>query len=445
MELSFGRNVVLSILLIACILAAVEASPTTSVTDIPILRRNATSGDSAPLDCTTQFSNDYYGFGVRLGVYFSWLGSYFANLLLPSEISGSLDTNSIFLVALIGSLFNGTRLKQIQQIDALVIMQLSSGFLFSCFSIWGYRTSYYQKEGPKAIKRFGGLGTHCRLILVAAISVYGTWFWWEGLDDGLTISDNPECQEIFTWFFAYLPVRGGIDKLYIVITIGCSLYYCTMLAAAAIAVIFKLFRVGWKGRMTFETGFSVAELKFLYHVFRIYNLFWIIFCALMVEMTLNKNNMLQTLAQHGNIQYPSQLLPLLIGTLSFIRVMWLIYREGRDRVREATDDSNERFRRHETMTKPSLRNGYGLHLAFLKILSPSRQPHNVPIFELEPETPPSVLRPWYQRYLVALFPWLSTFESWKLGGRTHEPDIERSAPAERENNFPQDVKIEPSG
>jgi hypothetical protein len=260
MELLFSRNaVLLSILVVACIFTSVEASPTSSVLDTPILRRNATSDDSAPLDCTTQFSNDYYGFGVRLGVYFSWLGSYFANLLLPSEISGSLDMNSIFLVALIGSLFNGTHFRQIQQIDALIIMQLSSGFLFSCFSIWGYRTSYYEKEGPKAIKRFGGLGTHCRLILTAAISVYGTWFWWEGLEDGLIASEIPECRQIYTWFFAYLPVRGGIDKLYIVITVGCSLYYCAMLVAATFAVIFKLLRIGWKGKMTFETGFSAAE------------------------------------------------------------------------------------------------------------------------------------------------------------------------------------------
>ena len=186
------------------------------------------------------------------------------------------------------------------------------------------------------------------------------------------------------------------------------------------------------------------RLKFLFRIFRIFNLFWIIFCALMVEMTLNKNNMLQTLAQHGNIQYPAQLLPLLIGTLSFIRVMWLIYREGKDRVKEATYESNERFQRHETMTKPTLWNGYGLHRAFLKILSPSRKPRNVPIFEMQPETPPLMLRPWHHRYLVALFPWLSTFESWKLGDGNNELDVERSTAGEVGENFPQDVKIEPS-
>jgi hypothetical protein len=250
-------------LILLCILFVIAncnlASASPISTPFDIFPRNATSPDQAHPDCTTQFSNDYYGFGVRLGVYFSWLGSYFANLLLPSEIPGLLDTNCIFLLALIASLFNGTHLNEILQIDALIIMQLCSGFLFSCLSIWGYRTSYYQKEGPVAIKRFGGLGTHCRLILTTAISIYGTWFWWEGLDDGLNTSENPACQEIFTWFFTYLPVRGGIDKLYIVITVGCSLFYCTMLVTALSTVLYKLPQIGWKGRLSFETGFSVFE------------------------------------------------------------------------------------------------------------------------------------------------------------------------------------------
>lgn len=252
------RSAILHCLLILTFdFISVEASSTSTAFNIS--QRNVTSTDPALLDCTTDFSNDYYGFGVRLGVYFSWLSSYFANLLLPSEIAGSLDTNSIFLLALIASLFNGTHLREIQQIDALIIMQLSSGFLFSSFSIWGYRTSYYQKEGPAAMKRFGGWGTHFRLLLTAAISIYGTWFWWEGVNDGLIPSDNPECQEIFTWFFAYLPVRGGIDKLYIVITMCCSIYYSVMLVTAIVAVIGKVLRTGLREKLSFETGFSASE------------------------------------------------------------------------------------------------------------------------------------------------------------------------------------------
>jgi hypothetical protein len=187
---------------------------------------------------------------------------------------------------------------------------------------------------------------------------------------------------------------------------------------------------------------DIHRLKFLFKMFRVFNLFWIIFCALMVEMTLNKNNMLQMLAQHSQIQYPAQLLPLLIGGLSFIRVLWLIYAEGRDRVKEQKTSNQERFNRHETMTKPSLRNGYGLGREFWKILSPAKRPSDAPIFEVEPVLS-AMLRPWHHRYLVALLPWLSTFDSWRLSERNDgSVDVEREARGEVREAFLSDRKVE---
>jgi hypothetical protein len=236
-------------------LAAASRSPAT----FDLLQRNVTTETSEPLDCTTEFSGDYYGFGVRLGVYFAWLSSYFANTLLPSEIAGSLDTNSIFLLGLLISLFKSSLKGEIMQIDGLVIMQLSSGFLFSSLSIWGYRTSQYQKDGPTAIQQFGKFGTHCRLTLAVAISMYGTWFWWEGLEDGLAIAEDPRCRKIYTWFFAELPVRGGIDIFYIITSFSCSIYYGIMFLVAVIAHMVKLIQVGWKEKMRYETGYSIRE------------------------------------------------------------------------------------------------------------------------------------------------------------------------------------------
>jgi hypothetical protein len=165
----------------------------------------------------------------------------------------------------------------------------------------------------------------------------------------------------------------------------------------------------------------------------------------MVEMTLNKNNMWQTLAQNSTIiQYPSQLLPLLVGGLSFIRVLWLIYVEGRDRVKEEKDNNQRRFNRHETMTKPSMRNAYGLGLNFFKILSPAKRPREAVIFEAEPSFP-QPLKPWHHRYLVALLPWLSAFESWKLTDKNDaEVDAERAARTGARESFPQDLKVEPT-
>lgn len=252
---------VLLLLLFLIISNIIPVMASLNTVTFDLFRRNVTaaSPEPGPLNCTTDFSADYYGFGVRLGIYFAWLSSYFANTLLPSEISGSLDTNSIFLLALIASLFKGSLNSEISQIDGLIIMQLSSGFLFSTLSIWGYRTSHYQKEGPAGIRHFGKFGTHCRLALAVAISMYGTWFWWEGLQDGLVIAKDPQCQQLYTWLLWQWPVHGGISKFYIVMSFVCSIYYGTMFLAAVLAGIFKLLRVGWKGEMKFATGFSVWE------------------------------------------------------------------------------------------------------------------------------------------------------------------------------------------
>jgi hypothetical protein len=245
-------------------LPVVAASPTSSPSlTTELFRRednsSNTTADAQPLDCTTQFSTDYYGFGVRLGVYFAWVGAYLANTLLPSEIAGSLDTNAIFLLALLVSLFKGSLAHQIQQIDGLIVMQLSSGFLFSSMSIWGYRTTIYQRDGPQGISHFGHFGTHGRLLLTAGISIYGTWFWSEGIKDGLESASDPACKVLYTWFFTPLRVNGGIEVFYIMVSAGCSIFYCSMCLAAAIAVAAKLFREGWKGQMKYETGYNARE------------------------------------------------------------------------------------------------------------------------------------------------------------------------------------------
>jgi hypothetical protein len=252
------KCLLLSLLVIAVAeIVPVVALPQDFSSAISLRSSSSSQGDA--LDCSTPFSGDYYGLGVRLGVYFAWLGSYLANVLLPSEISGALDTNTIFLLALLISLFRGSITHHIYQIDGLIVMQLSSGFLFSSLSIWGYRTVQYQKDGRDGIRHFGTLGTHCRLALITAISIYGTWFWWEGVDDGLLIAEIDQCKQIYTWLFHPWKVQGGVHILYVVITLGCSFYYGLMCVAAVVSAVSKLFRPKHKGKVWFETGLSPQE------------------------------------------------------------------------------------------------------------------------------------------------------------------------------------------
>jgi hypothetical protein len=157
------------------------------------------------------------------------------------------------------------------------------------------------------------------------------------------------------------------------------------------------------------------RLNILFNIFRVFNLFWIVFCVIVIEMTLNKNHMLKTLAQNGNIAYPAQLLPLIVGALSFLRVLWLIHAEWKERVKKGSSTSHSRFEAaSETAAKPLLHNWHAFSLDIIKNFSPSAQSDTTPAFEFEQPNLTSTLRPWHHRYFVALLPWLSTFDFWRI-------------------------------
>lgn len=120
----------------------------------------------AELDCSSTVSNDYYGLGVRLGIYMIWLTSYLCNAFLPDELASALDANAIFLLALLASIFRGTIIHggdRLRFIDGLVLMQLCAGYMFGCFSLWGYRTVRYRREGRRSIRHFGDVATSRRI------------------------------------------------------------------------------------------------------------------------------------------------------------------------------------------------------------------------------------------------------------------------------------------
>ena len=169
-----------------------------------------------------------------------WLSSWIANNFLAEEIIGTLETNSIFLLALFSTVFYySIRQRDIRVVDVLVIHQLCLGFIFSIMSLWGYRTMYYKTEGPGSRRRFGGFGTHFRLILMGMISAYGVWFWIEGVEDGLPPTDRrTACGGLETFFFAPMKVESWSTRsVQLVIAIGAAVYYCIMGLAAIAALL----------------------------------------------------------------------------------------------------------------------------------------------------------------------------------------------------------------
>ncbi|KAK5655575.1 hypothetical protein OQA88_5506 [Cercophora sp. LCS_1] len=276
-----------------------------------------THDPSDPLKCTTDNSTDYYGLGVRLGIYFSWLASYLANAFLPSAFSGAADTSTIFLLTLLVAMTNDSRTGDLTQIDGLTLMHLCGGTTFGVLSLWGYRTSVYHQLGPRAVRRFGGLGTHIRLAVSLGASVYELWFWLYGVRGGLDGLEG-ECAELWTWFFVRLYVNGGIRWYYVVVCAACAAWFGCMLVVAVVA------------------GVASFELSWMFQTLRVGALVWLVWSAVTAEVTLNLNHVSGVLdGRHdGELQLPGQFLPFLVGLFSFIRTCYQLLTEKLGAVEE---------------------------------------------------------------------------------------------------------------
>jgi hypothetical protein len=163
------------------------------------------------------------------------------------------------------------------------------------------------------------------------------------------------------------------------------------------------------------------RLKFLFNILRVFNLGWIVFCAVLIELTLNENHMLRTLAKWGDIAFPAQLLPLLVGVLSFARVLWFMLLDWVDTGDEAViaDPAHP----HRSAAAKSLRG----RLRLLPSWNDAKQRR--PVAGTKPNDGEDRHKPIHYRWVVGYLPWLSVFPFWRRELR----DIENVAPTESES------------
>jgi len=137
---------------------------------------------------------------------------------------------------------------------------------------------------------------------------------------------------------------------------------------------------------------------------RILNIIWLVLTAISVEFTLNFNHVHGVLGDAGRIYIPSQLLPMLIGVLSFVRILWIRFENWRspdDIEPSLPPTSNARPRRARTFRSPS---------DVLKLFSPALSRTFMETDQLSKETNASyatVVGPRWKRYVVGWLPWLS--------------------------------------
>lgn len=123
------------------------------------------------VSCGFDGNSDFYGLGIRLGIYLQWITTLLAHLFFDEAIPGNLELNCVFLIAVSAATLVATRAGTVRPAECLVLLHLCFGFVFSVLSIWGHRIDM----------RFSLAGSSFRLALAAAISAYAVWFWSRGL------------------------------------------------------------------------------------------------------------------------------------------------------------------------------------------------------------------------------------------------------------------------
>ncbi|KAJ9654128.1 hypothetical protein H2198_006808 [Neophaeococcomyces mojaviensis] len=398
------------------------------------------------VDCTTSLARDLYGLGVRLGIYFQWFSGWVANNFIVDEIAGALDANAIFLFALLISIINSTKVEDLTQIDGIVILLLCSGTIWSVLSLWGYRTGVYRKEGLDGIRRFGGFGTHLRLLLIATVGSYGLWYWIVGIK-GLPAGLDPygevpdSCPKEYITIFG-VPVGGRAAPFGTTISIAALTYSGIMTLAAPLAGLTRVMKMvsffrakqyASNTRLRYATGATEKQLLLAYRIFRIFNFLWIMFIMVIVEITLNENYQIGVLGANqqsndGQILQPAQLLPMLIGTFSFARILWISFELWRSPDGDITPSLGRHASRRNAKPKRDSTAGFNIFGLFSQRVEETiaeeeeglhqathKNAHQNDIWDDKHEDPYLSLHKRlnvFQRIVVTWLPWLSLLYFW---------------------------------
>lgn len=153
----------------------------------------------------------------------------------------------------------------------------------------------------------------------------------------------------------------------------------------------------------------------------------------MVELTLNWNHVTQVLGPNGNITYPAQLLPMMIGALSFARICWLLFKRWHFPEPDCCEENEHQVPQQQKTAIPP----QPTFETFKEVVSPLSssftqvESTNADVGK-EQDTSLMRTRGPVKRYLVAYLPWLSQFDSWK-SPKAHHGSLQSSVEEGGEN------------
>jgi hypothetical protein len=153
---------------------------------------------------------------------------------------------------------------------------------------------------------------------------------------------------VFFFFAKFDIARRGPRTAFGVLTIMVAVYYGTIAIIAAVTLV-KHFVI----RLLSRAPRSDANLRFweklrekvkdkrgtklLFYGVRAFNLFWIFWCAVCLEVTLNDNHVTGTTGGAA-LSGTGQQLPTIMGAVSFLRMLLLMFRMWREGKKRTASD-----------------------------------------------------------------------------------------------------------
>jgi len=254
--------------------------------------------DSESTICSFTGNADLYGIGVRIGLYLQWIATLLVTLFDPVEEEGYRIINLIIQCALFLGLCAQT--DQANVLDPVIVGFLLCG---SLSSLTGDKIGY--------MNHVLGLA---RIIFYTALSAYGCWFWFTGLDEMI----RPGCKAIA--FFGTSRVDGWVQKLGkslsvlgLFVSTACIIYSCYATIRRLTTVLEN--RPGKstrKSRPRVEIGLLLLSISL------------IAFSITVIEYIILKNN----ITGISNIESVGQFIPFLVGIFSSAMAGWKILLDG---------------------------------------------------------------------------------------------------------------------
>lgn len=97
-------------------------------------------------------NSDFYGLGIRIGVYLQWFSSWISNTINPSGAAANHDANTIFLTAILIATTVALAGGGIQPVEAYIMLLLSYGFVFTVLSFLGLRLYLLQPSSTRQLR-----------------------------------------------------------------------------------------------------------------------------------------------------------------------------------------------------------------------------------------------------------------------------------------------------